>query len=52
MFVGADKDLSVSGKFDILINQKQRLPLWILEGSKVRVGDSRQQVVIKEFRDK
>jgi hypothetical protein len=52
MFVGPDRDLNVSGKFDILINKTQKFPLWILAGSKVRVGDSRQQLVITEFRDK
>jgi len=34
MFIGPDRDFNISGKFDILINKKQKFPLWILEGSK------------------
>lgn len=49
VFVGDEKDLSLYGKFDISVNVTQRSPIWILEGARVRVGDSRARIVLKEF---
>ena len=51
IMVGKSKDYTVYGKFDISINKPQQFPLWILSGSKVSVGDSRQKLVITEFKD-
>ena len=49
--VGTDKDYTVNGHMDILINKTQTSPLLILSGSKISVGDSRQTVVVKEYID-
>ena len=48
VFIGSNKAYTVSGKFDVVIANKQSSPLWILGGSKVRVGDSRGSLVAKE----
>jgi hypothetical protein len=52
VFVGPDRDFTINGQFDISLNRKQVFPVWILENSKVRIGDSRQQLSVKEFVDK
>jgi hypothetical protein len=44
-------DFTVYGKFDLLLNRPQEFPLSILAGSKVEVGDSREQLVVKEDMD-
>ncbi len=51
IFVGKDKAYTIHGKFDICINDKQTSPLWILEESKVSVGDSRGRLTIEEYED-
>jgi hypothetical protein len=49
VFLGPDQDLTVSGQFNISLSRKQHFPLWILEDSKVRVGDSRGQLTVREY---
>lgn len=49
VWIGANRDLNIAGKFDVLINVRQQFPIAILERSKVRVGDSRQRLTVKEF---
>lgn len=50
--IGKKKDYNIAGKFDILINRKQTVPIWVTEGSTVEVGDSRNVVVFKEYAER
>jgi hypothetical protein len=51
MLVGEDRSLTVSGKFDLLVNRKTHPHLVVLPGSKIRVGDSRHKLTIKEYKE-
>lgn len=48
IWVGERKSYNMAGTFDVLINETQDFPIWILEGSTVRVGDSRQSLEVEE----
>lgn len=49
ILIGSNTAYSISGKFDISINKIQTSAIWILGNSKVKVGDSRQTIVVDEF---
>jgi hypothetical protein len=49
VFVGPSKDFTLSGHFDISFNTNRTFPIWILGNAKVRVGDSRQKLVVTEL---
>ena len=51
MLVGEDRSLTISGKFDVLVNRKSHPHLLILPGSKVSVGDSRHTLTVKEYKE-
>lgn len=50
--IGEDRGYTIYGKFDFSLGRKQRVPLWILEDSKVGVGDSRKTLTVQDFVDK
>jgi hypothetical protein len=50
--IGEDRGYTIYGKFDFTLGRKQRIPLWILEDSKVSVGDSRKTLIVQDFEDK
>lgn len=52
VWLGKGKSYNVSGTLEVLVNAKQDSPIWILEGSTVRVGDSRQFVEVEEYPEK
>ena len=52
IWLGKGKSYNVSGTLEVLANAKQDSPIWILEGSTVRVGDSRQSVEAEEYPEK
>ena len=52
IWLGKGKSYNVAGTFDVLVNAKQDFPIWILGGSTVRVGDSRESVEIEEYPEK
>jgi hypothetical protein len=51
MLVGEDRSLTISGKFDVLVNRKSHPHLLVLPGAKVSVGDSRHTLTIKEYKE-
>lgn len=52
VWLGKGKSYNVSGTLEVLVNAMQDSPIWILEGSTVRVGDSRQSVEAEEYPEK
>lgn len=52
VYIGEDKDYSLYGTFDLLISRLQKFPVWLVAGTKIGVGDSRGQIVVKEYTDK
>lgn len=49
--VGESRAYTMYGEFDILINEPQTSPIWVLAGSSLSVGDSRQRVRVEECLD-
>jgi|SRR5581483_5946570 len=49
ILVGPFGGYTVNGTFDISINRRQTSALWILEDSEVEVGDSREEITVKEY---
>ncbi|MEI6210742.1 MAG: hypothetical protein WCR06_03875 [bacterium] len=48
MYVGSSRDCTIYGKFDIIFSSKQLFPIWLLESTMVKVGDSRDQVTVRQ----
>lgn len=48
VLVGGDKDYTISGEFDISINNAQQFPIWVLSGTTIEVGDSRGKLAIEQ----
>ncbi|MCE5394170.1 MAG: hypothetical protein JJ693_06220 [Acidithiobacillus sp.] len=51
IFIGHNRAYTIDGKFDICINEKQTSSIWLLEGTKIRIGDSRGKLVVIEHSD-
>lgn len=51
IFIGPEKDLSLSGTFDLVFSKQQQFPIWLLAGTKIGLGDSRRQLLVKEYVD-
>ena len=51
IFIGKDRGYTINGNFDIIINQVQTSPIWVLGDSTVAVGDSRGKVVMTEIQE-
>jgi hypothetical protein len=49
VFMGPAKDLSLNGRFEISFNRKVTFPIWIRGNAKVRIGDSREELVVTEL---
>lgn len=49
--VGEDKAYAMYGDIEIVIGRPQQSPIWILAGSTLSVGDSRQRVRVEQCRD-
>ena len=50
--IGENRGYNLNGKFEITLSANQPSPLWILAGSKVKIGDSRRTVVVEEYQDR
>ena len=49
--VGEDRGYTIYGKFELTFSHRQRVPFWILEDSKVSLGDSRGTLTVQDFVD-
>ena len=49
IWVGDAKEYNISGNFEVLINRRQDYPIWILGGSTVHRGDSRESFDVEEY---
>ena len=49
IWIGESKAYNISGKLEILINSRQDNPIWIIGGSSVHRGDSRDPFDVEEY---
>ena len=48
-FIGASRETTIGGQFEININRPQEVPIWLGPETQVGVGDSRGKLVVREF---